>query len=67
MSPIPPTVRERARVTVRRAIDRGEPATDVYPIAVGMNRLYASADPDKVIGPETLRAGDTTFHLGFRR
>ena len=67
MSPITPTVRERARVTVRRAIDRGEPATDVYPIAVGMNRLYASADPDKIISLEIVRARDTTFHLGLRR
>jgi hypothetical protein len=54
-------------VTVRRAIDRGEPATDVYPIAVGMTRLYASADPDKIIGLEIVRTRDTTFHLGLRR
>ena len=67
MPPITPTVRERARVTVRRAIDRGEPATDVYPIAVGMTRLYASADPDKIIGLEIVRTRDTTFHLGLRR
>jgi len=67
MSPITPTVRERARVTIRRAIDRGEPATDVYPIAIGMNRLYASADPNKISSYETVKAGDTTFHLGLRR
>jgi hypothetical protein len=67
MSPITPTIRERARVTVRRAVDRGEPTTDVYPIAVGMNRLYASADPDKICSYATIKAGDTIFHLGFRR
>ena len=50
MAPINPTVLARTRVTVRRAIDRGEPATDVYPIPVGLSRVYASADPDKIVG-----------------
>jgi hypothetical protein len=67
MSPITPTIRERARATVRRAIDRGEPTTDIYPIAVGMRRVYASADPDKIVGPDTVTERGTTFHLGLRR
>ena len=67
MAPISPTVLCRAQVTVRRALDRGEPATDVYPIAVGISRVYASADPRKIVGQDTLIESGTTFHLGFRR
>jgi len=67
MAPINPTVLDRARVTIRRAIDRGEPATDVYPIAVGPRRVYASADPAKIVGSHALTEFGTTFHLGCRR
>jgi hypothetical protein len=67
MAPINPTVLARARVTVRRAIDRGEPATDVYPIPVGLSRVYASADPDKIVGSHALTESGTTFHVGSRR
>jgi hypothetical protein len=61
------TVLDRARVTVRRALDRGEPATDVYPIAVGLSRVYASADPAKIVGFDALTESGTTFHVGCRR
>jgi hypothetical protein len=67
MAPINPTVLDRARVTVRRAIEHGEPATDVYPIPVGLSRVYASADPDKIVGPHALTEAGTTFHVGCRR
>jgi len=67
MAPINPTVLDRARATVRRALDRGEPASDVYPIAVGTSRVYASADPHKIIGRDTITESGTTFHLGLRQ
>lgn len=67
MAPINPTVLARARATVCRAVDRGESAINVYPIAVGLNRVYASADRDKIIGPDALTESGITFHVGFRR
>ena len=67
MSPINPSGRDPARSIVRRAIDRGEPATDLYPIVVATRRVYTSADPDKIVGPDTVTERGTTFHLGLRR
>jgi hypothetical protein len=67
MAPINPTVLARARVTVGRAIDRGDPATDIYPITVGLSRVYASADPDKIVGSHALFESGATFHVGSRR
>jgi hypothetical protein len=52
---------------LRCALERGEPATDVYPIAAGMSRVYASADPHKINGRDRLIESGTTFHLGSRR
>jgi len=43
----------------------GEPATDVYPTPVGAQFLYPSADPDRILGWETVTLDDTTFHVGF--
>jgi hypothetical protein len=67
VSPIDPSVRDLARSIVRRAINRGEPTTALYPIAVAARRVYASADPDKTVGPDTVTERGTTFHLGLRR
>jgi hypothetical protein len=67
MSPINPTVLALARATIRRAVDRGEPPTDIFPILLGAQRLYASADPDKIIGSHTVTERGTTFRLGARR
>jgi hypothetical protein len=67
MAPISSTVLDRARATTRRALDRGEPSTDLYPIAVGMQRVYASADPAKIAGSHSFIESGTTFHVGCRR
>lgn len=41
--------------------------TLVYPIPVGDSRLCMSADGDKIVGPDVIVVGTTTFHLGFCR
>jgi hypothetical protein len=62
-----PTILREARDIAQGVIARGDPPEDVYLVAVGATFLYLSADPCKVLGPNTITIGATVFYLGFRR
>jgi hypothetical protein len=63
---INPTILREARDIAHAVILRGDPPENLYPVPVGATFLYLSADPCKVLGPDTITIGATVFYLGFR-
>jgi hypothetical protein len=61
------TLLERARFVIRRTLERGEPAGHLIPMAHYARHLYASCDPNKVVGSKTVTECGKTFHVGLRR
>ena len=56
-----------ARAVAQGVLDHGDLLEDVYPIPVGKQFLYLSADRAKIVGIDKVDVGGVAFYLGFRR
>jgi hypothetical protein len=64
---VSPSLIANARAVAQGVLDRGEPPEAVYPVAVGAQFLYLSADRANIVGVDDIDVGGTVFYLGFRK
>lgn len=64
---INPSLLEEARAVAQAVLDRGDPPDSIYPVPVGAQLLYLSADRANIVGVDKVDVGGTVYSLGFRK